>query len=130
VPGCAAPAGLLPTAQLHGYGANVKWPLALLIVLGAGAAHAAGLPQYEPEQWCHTVASAGGTYSQIVMNGCIIQEQQAYDTLKERWATEPARARAWCDTVATSGGQGSYIVLLGCLVQEDEARESQPTFRR
>lgn len=108
----------------------MKWLFFLMSVTAAGPAVSGNLPQYEPEDWCRAVASSGGSYSQVIMNGCIAQEQQAYDALQSAWGDETGATQSWCDQVAQSGGQGSYVILLGCLVQENHAARSPQKFRR
>jgi hypothetical protein len=88
------------------------------------------LPQYDPEAHCKEVASFGGSYSAVLDNACLAQEQSAYDALKDNWSNVPVEARSHCDEVASFGGTGSYVLLQSCIEQELQARSSRPKFRR
>lgn len=63
----------------------------------------------------------------MIFNGCIDMEQQAYDALKQYWATLPARPRNYCNEVAKVTG-GSYSILEGCIEMETEAAGAQKSF--
>ena len=84
------------------------------------------LPRYDPPGYCMQVADVDGGSSQI-LNTCIGQEQESYDSLKARWASIPARMQAYCDDVARAVG-GTYQILKACLEQEAEADRSMPEF--
>jgi hypothetical protein len=85
-------------------------------------ARADDIPNYPVEQWCKKVAGTAGG-SEMIYSGCMDQEQDAYDALKQSWANVPDKTRAWCDQVAKSPGTGSYKLLQGCIDQEATARE-------
>ncbi|HWP27314.1 MAG TPA: hypothetical protein VNL39_13315 [Xanthobacteraceae bacterium] len=98
-------------------------------VLGANKTRAQ--PYFAVEQWCHQVASSGGTRSEYIYTSCIRQEQTAYDTLKRRWFDLTHAVRDWCTQVAKSGNAGSYLILNSCIDQELAAtRDPNRQFRR
>ena len=100
--------------------------------LGLYPAHASEVPFYSVEQWCDKVAKSAGPRSELIYDGCVNQEQSAYDTLKRVWNTLPTQTQTWCDRVARSGGVGSYMLLNGCREQEITAagENSKRQFRR
>ena len=55
------------------------------------------------------------------------QEQESYDSLKQKWPTISSQSREWCDEVARSGGTGSYMILAGCIEQETESQRQNDT---
>lgn len=87
------------------------------------------MPRYNVEQWCEEVAGFSGDYSSVIYNGCIQQEQSAYDHLKDSWPGLSSRMRDWCVQVAKSSGSGSYLILNGCIQQELDASQSKPAFK-
>lgn len=86
------------------------------------------VPKYDVEGWCRQVASVGGSFSNMMFNGCIEQEQSSYDSLRTLWARVPPQTQEWCDQVARVGGNGSYMMLSGCIEQETNAASSTPKF--
>lgn len=112
-----------------GYGFGM-FHLAFSIVILAASPSLANVPRYDPERWCNAVASEGGNYSRVIMNGCLQQEQAAYDQLGLEWATLPSSMQSWCDEVAKEGDEGgSYVILLGCVEQEQKAGRDVQQFR-
>ena len=101
------------------------------ISLGAGlmvsAAQAADLPRYDPEAYCQKIANFSGG-SDMLFNGCIEMEQEAYDKLKPLWASIPEKTRAYCNKIARTSG-GSYSLLDGCIDMELEAAGEKKGFR-
>ncbi len=97
--------------------------IAALAILGASSAIAGDIPRYDPPRWRDNVASAGGARLEMIYQGCIHQEQEAYDSLKEQWTNLPAKMQAWCNQVARSGSPGSYMILSGCIKQEMDAKQ-------
>jgi len=59
--------------------------VALGMSLCAETAHAQ--PHYDVENWCRTVASSSGDYSDVINNGCMEQEQSSYDYVKTSWTS-------------------------------------------
>jgi hypothetical protein len=82
------------------------------------------MPKYDPEAYCHKVASFGGSLSETMLGACMDQEQAAYDALKPQWPQVADHVRAYCDKVARFGGDGSYTMLGACIQQENEAGQS------
>jgi hypothetical protein len=109
----------------------MKW-LAFLVVFGWAGTASADMPNYNPQVWCRSVASASGGFSQVILNGCLQQEQESYDRLRPLWADLPEQMRTWCDQVARASGGGSYVILDGCVEQERQSGRdaSQFQFRR
>jgi hypothetical protein len=102
---------------------------AICAALGAGA-KAGQLPDFQPEEWCDLVAEAGGNRSETIDNGCVEQEQGAYDELKSTVGEVPDSVLDWCTQVAEAGGSGSYTILKGCIAQEVEAKSHRKSFKR
>lgn len=103
-------------------------PLAIAVAL-SGASALADMPRYDVEAHCTEIAGFGGTYSHSLFNGCMDQEQSAYDTLKEAWSTLPAEIRAHCDEIAAFSSPGSYALLQGCVQMERSAGQQRKTFQ-
>ncbi len=97
------------------------------IVAFSGIAWADSIPRYDPPSYCTKVSEVSGG-SQMIYNGCLEMEQEAYDTLKLSWGTIPAGAKSYCDEVARTS-DSSYSILKGCIDMETEASSSQPEFR-
>ncbi len=96
----------------------------ILIAICSGTtavAQTSSVPRYDVKQQCNKVASFGGTYSEMVMDGCLGMEQTAYDQLKQAWNTLPESIRTNCDKIAKFGGVGSYMTLQGCVEMETGA---------
>lgn len=92
------------------------------------SAHAGELPRYDVKAWCHELATSGGSFSEVLYGTCMDQEQSAYNQLKEKWTTAPAKTRQWCDELARAGGgAGSYTLLQTCLDQELRAADENKT---
>lgn len=90
------------------------------VATAVGPADAEGLPRYDVDKYCRSVSDMSGG-SQMIFNGCIELEQDAYDDLKPQWAQMPPKARSYCGQVAEMGG-GSYSLLSGCIeLERDEA---------
>lgn len=87
---------------------------------------AAEIPRYDVAGYCGNVAEISGG-SDLIYNGCIKNEQVAYNTLKERWESIPARTRAYCLEVGRVSG-GSYLILDGCFDLELSAANNKSTF--
>jgi hypothetical protein len=88
------------------------------------AAYAQTIPHYDVNAHCRQVASAVGSYSEVIFSGCMQQEQQSYDSLKSGWLSLPVAMRSHCDAVARAIGPGSYMILKGCIDQEVDAAKS------
>lgn len=102
--------------------------LAVALAIAAPAiASAENVPRYDPVGWCEEVAAAGGGSSEVIKDGCLAQEQDAYDQLKTAWAEVPTKMRDWCDQVARAGSKGSYVILSGCIEQEMQSRQKNGT---
>lgn len=100
--------------------------LAIILLLAHPAA-ADDMPRFDPYKYCNDVAAMIGG-SVTIENGCIEQEQQAYDRLKSKWSTFPTKTRIYCEEIAKTIG-GSYPILEGCIQQETDALSNRPTFR-
>ena len=130
IPIAALPAVILAKGIPCHYSGSMR-SLPILVLALAVVPHFAhgGLPQYDPEGWCRTVASSGGGFSRVIMSGCLQQEQKAYDDLVSRWDRVPSSMQSWCDRVANSSGSGSYVILFGCVKQEEQAGQSLNKFQ-
>ena len=104
-------------------------PFVFLILLAWTEAASVGMPNYDPEIWCQTVASTSGSFSRMILNGCLQQEQQSYDRLAPLWSQLPGSMQSWCDKVARSTGSGSYMLLGGCVEQEQQSGRAASEFR-
>ncbi|PDT32351.1 hypothetical protein CO660_00205 [Rhizobium sp. L9] len=100
---------------------------AFALIATTGPAHADSIPRYDPAQYCKKVSLAGGG-SQMIYNGCVEMEQNAYDELKSIWDNLPIQAKSYCDMVARTT-DGSYSILKGCIDMETEASSSTPKFK-
>jgi hypothetical protein len=89
------------------------------------ALRASDIPNCVPERWCKEVSDASGG-SEVIYGGCMSQEQDAYDALKQSWTDAPSKTKAFKE-VAKSSGSGSYGILKGCIDQEATAREENST---
>lgn len=105
----------------------MRLPLAVtaLLLLQSFAARAE-MPDYDVSAHCKEIAAFGGPPSEMILNGCLKQEQAAYDALKPTWDQLPASIRAHCDEIARFAGPGSFMLLKGCVDQElDAARQNR-----
>lgn len=102
---------------------------ALLALAVPIPAVAQGMPDYDPEAHCRQVATAGGGFSQTMMNLCLQGEQRSYDGLKDRWAALPEAMRGHCDRVARVGGAGSFNMLALCVQGEERAAQQNQQFQ-
>ena len=89
----------------------------------------ADMPRYDVKAYCTQLAGLGGTYSEMMYDGCFQQEQSAYDGLKTQWDALPARMQDYCDQIATVGGGGSYMMLDGCVQMEKSAGGTSNEFK-
>jgi hypothetical protein len=95
----------------------------------SGEARSAQMPHYDPAVSCDAVARVG-IYSRMILNGCLQNEQNSYDTLSPRWSSLPADMRAECDTVARAADSaGSYQILLGCVENEIASADAVSKFQ-
>lgn len=99
----------------------------LVVIFIPGLASAQSVPRYDPAAYCIEVSEVSGG-SQMIYNGCLQMEQEAYNTLKMSWGSVPDRARSYCDEVARVSGS-SYSILKGCLDMETEASNTTPEFK-
>lgn len=90
-------------------------------------ARADALPRYDPPTYCQKVSQISGS-SQMIYNGCMEMEQEAYDSLKGAWNEIPAKTKAYCDKVARASNS-AYSILKGCVDMENEAASSTPEFK-
>ncbi len=100
--------------------------IATLLVVST-AAMADTIPRYDPPGYCRTVSEVSGG-SQMIYNGCLGMEQDAYDSLKASWDSLPSKTRSYCDEVGRVSG-GSYSILKGCIDMETDAASSTPGFK-
>jgi len=102
---------------------------ALLVAaaIGATATHAQSMPRYNVESYCQEVSDFSGG-SAMIYNGCIDQEQTAYNMLKARWPRLGSQVKSYCDEVASFGG-GSYMLLDGCIQMEGDAASGTKSFK-
>ncbi len=97
------------------------------VTLAATAVHAQSVPRYNVESYCQEVSDFSGG-SAMIYNGCIDQEQTAYNTLKARWSGLGSQVKSYCDEVASFGG-GSYMLLEGCIQMEVDAASGTKSFK-
>lgn len=102
---------------------------ALGVMVAAGPAAAQDMPRYDVAAYCDQIAAFGGAPSAVIRNGCVQQEQAAYDALKAKWAALPANMQKHCNQVATAVGMGSYAILKGCVDMENSAASRPPAFK-
>ena len=100
---------------------------ACLALLAATPALAQEMPRYDVEGHCAEVSRMGGG-SDMIRNGCIEIEQDAYNALKDAWPGLPERTRGYCAEIGAIGG-GSYSILEGCVQMETDAAGNRPVFR-
>ena len=86
------------------------------------------LPNYDPEAYCDRVMEMSGG-SMMIRNGCIQNEQTAYDDLKESWGSLPEATANYCARVGEMSG-GSYMIAKGCVTNETDASQAPKSFRR
>jgi len=98
--------------------------MAAAALLCASAAHAQSLPRFDVDAQCRKIANFGGSYSEMMMSGCLDNEQSSYDALKAAWGDLPEAMRKQCVKIATFGGPGSYMMLKGCVDNELAAARS------
>lgn len=96
--------------------------------LAVSSAYAQQMPRYDVNGYCRQVSDVGGG-SDVIYNGCIDMEQQAYNKRKAEWSSLPQKTRSYCDEVARVGGGGSYSILDGCIDMEVGAAGSTPAFK-
>lgn len=96
-------------------------------ILASGSAVADTIPRYDPPAYCKSVSEVSGG-SQMIFNGCIEMEQDAYNELKSSWSALPSKTQSYCDEVARVSG-GSYSIFKGCVDMETEASGNQPGFK-
>ncbi len=101
----------------------------LAVLAGAPATARAEMPDYDTAGYCQAVASFGGVPSEMIRNGCLQQEQAAYNELKSTWDALPATLRAHCNQVARFTGPGSFMLLKGCVDQELDAAQQNQQFK-
>jgi len=89
----------------------------------------AAMPHYDVAAHCKVIASVGGTYSEMMYDGCFKMEQVSYDNLKSRWEMLPGNLQAHCDEIARVGGTASYSMLEGCIQMEEQAGSTHNTFK-
>jgi len=97
--------------------------MAMFTAPGAGATE---LPRYDVRAYCATIAEAGGG-SDMIRVGCLKNEQDSYNTIKQRWEHVPVRAQDYCISIAEAGG-GTYMILNGCLRNEAASADSAKDF--
>lgn len=100
---------------------------ALALASFVGVAHAQELPRYDVPAYCKTIAAYGGG-SSALYNGCMQNEQTAYDDLKANWAGLSAQIKAYCTEIAAFGGN-SYALFQGCVQNETAAADAPTTFK-
>ena len=88
----------------------------------------ADMPRYDVAAHCKVIASVGGSYSEMMYDGCFQMEQAAYDNLKSRWDGLSSNLQSHCDEIARVGGTGSYSMLEGCIQMEEQAGSTDNTF--
>ena len=96
--------------------------LAGLVAMFPGIALCQNIPRFDVDRWCNRVASSSGSYSDMLKQGCMQQEQDSYDALKSAWMSLPQHTRSWCTQVGESPG-GSYMIMNGCVQQEQSSAE-------
>ena len=104
--------------------------VAALAVAAPVAMAQPAMPDFDPAAFCRrSLASIGHGESQFLLNGCLMQEQAAYDGLKARWPSIPESAVRQCERSLRSIGISSYALLQGCIQQEEAARQQNQQFQ-
>ena len=104
----------------------LAYMVCVTVVLGAGGAWAAGLPEYDSSAYCKHFAERGkGGYT--AESGCMQMEQES-KTVLAAMSIEP-KILNYCDNFTKkgtrrSGGGGSYTVLKGCVEMEISSKKS------
>lgn len=98
-----------------------------MAVLVSTTAWAETIPRYDPPGYCRQVSEVSGG-SEMIYNGCLEMEQDAYDALKASWDSLPSKTQSYCDEVGRVSG-GSYAIFKGCVDMETNAAASTPGFK-
>src|SRR5262245_21428432 len=105
--------------------------LLVLAVIGLGAPTAIAIadevPNLNVSRTCRTEekeAKTDGTMGTAGMAAsCMTDEQQARDTLKQKWAKFSSAEKTRCVQASVSNVLPSYVELLTCLEMEADAKE-------
>lgn len=81
------------------------------------------IPRYNIKKSCKEMGSDGNSVSQVFIEGCMAQEQSAYNKLKVKWKYIDKDIRKECNNVALMSSEGSYLVLQACINEEKKAKE-------
>ena len=81
-----------------------------------------GPPRLRIEQHCRAIAALAAPLA--VFDSCVRREQEAYETIIQKWEQFEAADRAHCTRLATLGGaEATYTSLLTCLEIEEHVRK-------
>ncbi len=86
----------------------------------------AEIPRYDVEGYCKSVKEVSGG-SDMIYNGCIDMEQEAYNSLKPNWERYTEKTKKYCNDVGKVSG-GSYTILEGCIDMELEESNNKSKF--
>lgn len=87
------------------------------------------MPYYEPRRFCDHVNNAGGHPSQMLLQQCMRNEQESYNSVKLRLSSIPPQQMGTCRHTAEFGGFPSYSLLDECLKQEAESAQQNSDFQ-
>ncbi len=102
-------------------GAGIVVIATLGLCISTAMAQGPTVPKYDVKGYCKEIAGFGGTFSEMVMEGCLGMKQTSYNKLKERWGKIAQPIRIHCDEIARFGGRASYTTLEGCIEMETGA---------
>lgn len=87
------------------------------------------VPRFNVEATCKAISAAGGSPSEMILQGCFRQEQASYNQVKSIWMKIPQTMQTTCTNIAKSSGSGSYMILNGCIKQEMQSQQSNENFK-
>jgi hypothetical protein len=85
---------------------RMNWPVDILLLLAATPVFAADIPDIDVKAYCVELASG----SAARFNGCIKDEQKAYNKLKSTWAKTSDRSQAYCANAWRNYGMIAYCI--------------------
>jgi hypothetical protein len=95
---------------------SALWP----IILVAAHSALAEVPRFDIEPTCRGASVSNSAFKRP-QGACERDEQQARDTLRQKWTTFTVAERQRCTTMTEVDGSPSYVELLTCLQTASEA---------
>lgn len=87
------------------------------------------MPYYDPQAVCDHLNNFGGNPSHSILEQCLNNEQEGYDSVKARLTTTPPESMRVCRRMTEFGGFPSYSMLDECLKQEARSQSSASSFQ-